>query len=201
MTHNSKLELGSLLGLFLLLLFLPVFAQAQNPYDTFKQFSATGVTSGKTGEHTMKIYRSGDKMRTDMATTGYMIIDMSEHTAYMVMNGMCMQMPKTADSEQNPFTQAQDATYERTPAGTDVVDGHPCKVENVTVTPRNGQPIKRKVWEAEDLKGFPIKSEMQTSKGTITMEYKDVSFSEPQASLFAHPENCRQMPSMPGGPH
>jgi outer membrane lipoprotein-sorting protein len=187
--------------LLLLLLSLPVFAQAQNPYETFKQFSATGVTSGKSGEHSMKIYRSGDKMRTDMQM-GYMIMDLGQQTGYMVMNGMCMQMPKIGEAQQNPFIQAQDATYERSPAGTDVVDGHPCKVENETVTPRNGKPIKRKIWEAEDLKGFPIKSEMQTSNGTaITVEYKDVSFDIPPASLFTHPENCRQMPSMPGGPH
>ena len=57
-----------------------------------------------------------------------------------------------------------------------------------------------KVWEAQDLKNFPIKIEMQTSRGPVTMEYKDVSFSDPDASLFSHPDNCRQMPAMPGAP-
>ena len=52
------------------------------------------------------------------------------------------------------------------------------------------------------VKGFPIKIEMQSSHGLVTMEYKDVSLNEPDASLFTHPENCRQMPTMPGGaPH
>jgi len=80
------------------------------------------------------------------------------------------------------------------------VDGHPCKVENLTVTQQNGQPTKMKVWEAQDLKGFPIKIESQTSRGPVTIEYKDISFSEPEASLFTHPDNCRQMPTMPA-PH
>jgi hypothetical protein len=54
-----------------------------------------------------------------------------------------------------------------------------------------------KVWEAQDLKGFPIKIEMQTSRGPMTVEYKDVSFSDSDASLFVH-DNCRQMPTTPG---
>ena len=183
-------------------------AQTQNPFDTNKQFSATVVmsgvpTKGQAGQAEMKIYRSGDKMRTDLpGGMGYMIMDMGQHANYMVMGtGMCMQLPASGQQQPNPFSQAQGATIERSPAGTDTVDGHACKVENVTVTAQNGQSTKMKVWEADDLKGFPIKVEMQTSHGPITVQYKDVSFSDPGASLFTHPSNCQQMPNMPGGPH
>jgi hypothetical protein len=31
----------------------------------------------------------------------------------------------------------------------------------------------------------------------MTIEYKNISFSEPDASLFTHPDNCPQMPTMP----
>ena len=54
---------------------------------------------------------------------------------------------------------------ERSSAGTDTVDGHPCKVENLTVTQQNGQPTKMKVWEAQDLKGFPIKINRKPAAG------------------------------------
>lgn len=145
----------------------------------------------------MKIYRLGDKMRTDIGSTGYSVTDLSQHTVYMVMgHGMCMQMAPRG--QQNPF--AEQGSVERTPAGTDTVDGHSCKVENVTVTPQNGTPTKMKVWEANDLQGFPVKVQMETSRGPVTVMYKDVSFDAPAASLFTHPDNCRQMPSMPGGP-
>jgi hypothetical protein len=200
-TNGRKIEFG--FGV----LFLAIAAQAQNPFDTFKQFSATVVMSGMPargheGQGDMKIYRSVDKMRMSMpGGAGYIITDLTQHTSYMVMgNGMCMQV--SPQGQQNPFAQAQNATVERSPAGTDTVDGHSCKVENLTVTPQNGQPTKMKVWEAEDLKSFPIKIETQTSRGPVTIEYKDVSFSEPQAPLFTHPENCRQMPMIPSGaPH
>jgi hypothetical protein len=188
-----------------MVLCLALTAQAQNPFESNRQFSATVVmsgmpTHGPAGQGDMKIYRSGDKMRMSMpGGAGYMVMDLSQHTSYMVMSaGMCMQMPSSGQ-QPNPFSQAQGATVERSSAGTDTVDGHACKVENLTVTPRNGQPTRMKVWEAEDLKGFPVKVEMQSSHGPITMQYKDVSLSEPDPSLFTHPDNCRQMPVMPGG--
>jgi hypothetical protein len=189
----------------LAVLCLSITALGQNPFETAKQFSATVVVSGaamqRTGDMSMKVYKSGDKMRTEMPNgMGAVIIDLSQHNFYMVMKTMCMQMP--AQSQSNPFAQAAGATIDRSPAGTDTVDGHACKVENLTVTPQNGKPVKMKVWEADDLKGFPVKVEMQSDKGPVTVLYKDISFDAPAPSLFTHPENCQQMPSMPGGmPH
>lgn len=175
-------------------------ARAQNPFDTVKAFSATFVVSGMSS----KIYRLGTKIRTTLpGGGGYALIDTAEHTSYMVMGGgMCMQM--TAQAQENPFAQAADTTVERSSAGADTVDGHPCKVENLTVTPhtgpRAGQSTKMKVWEAQDLHGFPIKVETQTSRGLMTIEYKDVRLAEPDPALFTHPENCRPMPTIPGIP-
>ncbi len=127
-----------------------------------------------------------------------MITDLAQGTTYMVMgNGMCMQT--TRQGEQNPFAAAENAQIERASAGSDTVDGHACRVENLTVTPQNGEPTKMKVWEAQDLKGFPVKVELQSSHGPVTVEYRNVSFNQPDASIFVHPENCRQMPMMPGG--
>jgi outer membrane lipoprotein-sorting protein len=188
--------------LALSLCFLGIAAYAQNPFDTHKQFSATMVMTESTmGSHApqgdMKIYRLGDKFRTNMGNTGYSVIDMGEHTMFMVMGqGMCMQMAPRGD--QNPFT--QQGSVERTPAGTDTVDGHACKVENVTITGKNGTTTKMKIWEAEDLQQFPVKVQVETSRGPMTMIYKDISFDAPAASLFTPPGNCRQMPSAPGGP-
>jgi hypothetical protein len=184
-------------------------ARAQNPFEAVKAFSATYVMSGMSsnthqGQIQTKIYRSGGKLRTDLpGGAGYSIIDTVERTSYMVMgSGMCMQM--TAKEQQNPFAQAPDVTVERSSAGTETVDGHACKVENVTITPhsgpRAGQATTMKVWEAQDLHGFPVKMELQTPRGLITTQYKDVSLTEPDASLFVHPDNCRQMPNLPGMP-
>ncbi len=186
-----------------------VSARAQNPFEAIETFSATMVMIGMPsnrhqGQGEAKIYRSGTKIRTDLpGGAGYTIIDISQRTSYMVMgNGMCMQM--TAKEQQNPFAQASDATIERSQAGTDTVDGRECKVENLTITPHSGphagQSTKMKVWEAQDLHGFPLKVEVQTDHGLITTAYKNVSLADPDASLFVHPDNCRQLPGMPGMP-
>jgi len=195
------------LAIGLVMLCVALTARAQNPFEAVKAFSATYVMSGTSGNAQQgqiqtKIYRSGSKLRTDLpGGAGYSIIDTSDRTTYMVMgSGMCMQM--TAKEQQNPFAQPPDVTVERSSAGTDTVDGHACKVENVTVTqhsgPHAGQATTMKVWEAQDLHGFPVKMEMQTARGVMTMQYKDISLAEPDASLFVHPDNCRQMPNFPG---
>jgi hypothetical protein len=197
--HNSR----QLIIALTVLSSFGIASQAQNPFDAQKQFSATMVTASmatapRAGQGEMKIYRSGDKLRTTMpGGMGYMITDLTQGTSYMVMNtGMCMQT--TASRQPNPFAETQNATIERVPAGADTVDGHSCKVENLTVIPKNGTPVEMKIWEANDLKGFPVRVEMNTGKGPVTVEYQDVSFDPPQASLFSHPANCRQMPTMPG---
>ena len=72
---------------------LAIAAQAQNPFDTFKQFSATIVMSpmpaGREGGG-VKVYRSGDKMRTSMpGGAGYMIMDLDQHTKSKKPHSCC----------------------------------------------------------------------------------------------------------------
>ncbi len=168
-------------------------ALAQSPFE-FQQFSTTMVMQqGQHPQMSMKMYRSGNLMRTDMPGGSYAITHTDTRTTYMVMGGHCMQMQ--APPRNDPFaTASEDAKVERSAAGSGTVDGHSCKIENVTVIPKNGKPTTMKVWEAQDLKGFPVKIEMQTEQGPATMLYRDVSFDKPAASVFEHPSNCMQMP-------
>jgi hypothetical protein len=186
-----------------------VTTHAQSPFDTPKAFSATvemsgAASPGPAGHGQMKIYRSGDRIRTDLpGGAGYTLIDVSQHTNFVVMGaGMCMQM--NSQAEETPLAHSPDATIDRAAVGTETVDGHVCKVENLTITPhsgpRAGQSSTMKVWEAQDLHGFPIKVETQTSRGAVSMQYKDISLATPDAALFAHPDNCRAMPAMPHMP-
>jgi hypothetical protein len=150
--------------------------------------------------NTLHIYRSGDKMRTDISQRGYFLSDLSQHVGYMVMGpSMCMEMPQSNPNHPNPF--GVTGKVQRTELGTDTVEGHPAKIEQITVESSNGKTVTMKAWEATDLHGFPVRIEMPTPQGTMRMEYKDISLSPPPASLFAAPAHCRQMPVMPGMPH
>jgi hypothetical protein len=76
----------------------------------------------------------------------------------------------------------------------ETVDGHACRVEHLTfVKPKTAQSIiKMKVWEADDLQGFPIKIEVnniQTGR-QYSITYTNVSLEPPDAKLFDHPTKC-----------
>jgi hypothetical protein len=176
-------------------------AQGQGAFPELN-FSATEVVTAPDGKTTsMKIYRLGDKMRTDMpGGKMHTLFFMRERKAYMVMPQMCMQMPQMANLRAQPLAATGSVT--RKDLGSAVVDGHPTKIVQITVTPAGGgKPMTMKTWEATDLKDFPIRIQTQTPKGPATIDYKDVNLSSPASSLFAVPQNCRTMPMMPGMPH
>jgi hypothetical protein len=106
----------------LTLLCLALTAQAQDPLDSFKQFSATMVMVG-VPEGNMKIYRSGNKVRVSVSgVAGYTIADLDHHTTYTVANnGACTQ--SAAQGHISPFAQDRNSVIQRSPAGTDTVDG------------------------------------------------------------------------------
>jgi hypothetical protein len=74
----------------------------------------------------------------------------------------------------------------------ETIDGHVCKIERATFASKEDRPIvvKMKLWEAEDLKGFPVKIEITSSTRTITVTYKDVNLDPPDPSLFKLPAKC-----------
>ena len=83
---------------------------------------------------------------------------------------------------------------EQTPAEQkETVDGHSCKVNNYIAKTKDGTiTIKIKLWEAEDLKGFPIKAEIEPqSRAKFTISYSDVSLEPPNPKLFEVPAMCR----------
>ncbi len=184
--------------------FFGTFALAQNPSPfSFTQFSATMSTAVRGRTITSKIARSGNKMRMEMPGANgkrYTIYLIDQQKAYMVMGpDMCMQTPPMGNMDSNPLATSAPGKVDVKVEGTGTMNGHPVKIEDVTVTPNNGdKPMSMKVWAATDLKDFPVRTEMQTSDGVVTTNYTDVSLATPADSLFAVPNNCRQMPSMPG---
>jgi hypothetical protein len=173
-------------------------AQGQGAFPQL-DFSATEVVTSPNGKATsMKIYRLGDKMRSDMpGGKMHTLMLMGEGKIYMIMPQMCMQMPP-----RGPEPLEETGTVVRKPVGSDTIDGHPTKIEEITVTPADGRnSVTMKAWEATDLKGLPVRVEMPSSRGTVRMEYKDVDLSPPPESLFTVPQGCRTMPMMPGMPH
>jgi outer membrane lipoprotein-sorting protein len=80
-----------------------------------------------------------------------------------------------------------DAKVEITKLGEETVDGHPCVKNKAVVTDNQGDKHEFTIWNATDLKNFPVKIEMNEQGNAITMSYSDISFSKPDASLFIPP--------------
>jgi hypothetical protein len=77
-------------------------------------------------------------------------------------------------------------TY-RSDLGKETIDGHPCLKKSVTVTGANFQGAKAIRWEATDMKGFPIKSEVRSGADTILVKFANVKLQRSGSSLFMIP--------------
>ena len=86
-------------------------------------------------------------------------------------------------------TAAADKTYklEKTPQGKETIDGHACQKNKVTLTDDKGETVEAVVWNATDLKDFPIQMQMDVDGGTVQMKFKDVKLAKPDAKQFEAP--------------
>ena len=62
-----------------------------------------------------------------------------------------------------------DFKVEMTEIGKETVDGHPCVKNKVVVTDKENKKHESTVWNATDLKNFPIKIQTQEQGGNATM--------------------------------
>jgi len=79
------------------------------------------------------------------------------------------------------------------------MDGHSCEIEDITVSsPVLANPQKMRFWEAEDLRGFPVKIEfvLPGGHGPI-IRYKNVVLGPQDPTLFIHPKSCQSLPQGP----
>jgi hypothetical protein len=175
-----------------------------NPFDAQQQFSAA-VSGGPLHWDKMKIYRSGNKFRADYAYENEIrISNLSKRDLSFIRPKDWVKQPKECgtmkmmDISSYPFFayMSSDFKVERAPADgeeKETIDGHSCKIENYTVKNKDGVTLisKVKMWKAEDLNGFPLRIELEPSKGRkTTLYYSDVSLEKPDSKLFEVPANC-----------
>lgn len=89
-----------------------------------------------------------------------------------------------------------DFKVETTELGKDTVDGHDCVKNKVTVTDKEGKQHESTVWNATDLKNFPVKIETTESGRTSTMLFKNISLAKPDAAIFEVPPNFTKYDNM-----
>ena len=79
-----------------------------------------------------------------------------------------------------------------TELGKETVDGHPCVKNKAVVTDDEGKTHESTVWNATDLKNFPVKIESAEQGVASTMLFKNIKLSKPEASLFETPSGYKK---------
>ncbi|HSY19142.1 MAG TPA: DUF4412 domain-containing protein [Candidatus Acidoferrales bacterium] len=106
--------------------------------------------------------------------------------AYVIYNGMQSYIETPLTDKADTAT-VEDFTAEVTELGKDTVDGHDCVKNKVVVSDKEGTKHESTVWNAKDLKNFPVKIEATEQGRTTVMSFKDVSFKKPDAGDFEAP--------------
>ena len=79
-------------------------------------------------------------------------------------------------------------TIEKTKLGKETIDGHACEKNNITLTDPKGNKQHAIVWNATDMKDFPLQMQIPGDDVTVIMKFKDVKIGKPDAGHFAAPE-------------
>jgi len=162
------------------------------PWD-FPDLAATQVLQANV-DIPMKVWRSGSSVRMERSaawSTLYTPSKIYNLTSYPDGSHQCVVMrPEQVKMLPSPLELLNGTKVERTPAGTEVVEGHPCKVEKVVVTRPDGKIIESTVWEAQDLKGVPVKIDTQIPAHHYTAVYRDIVLGTPDKGLFTPPDKC-----------
>ncbi len=166
------------------------------PLDAFTEFSAIMTGSFVLDDPAeLHIYRSKNLMRVEGSEgVGYYLTDLKAQSTIHVWDDGC-----AADNHVHlrsaPWAAATRPGYkvETVTGGKETMDGHACQIEDVTISgPDLQKPLKLRLWEADDLKGFPIRIDSIRANGhNRTLRYKNVVLGPQDRTLFLHPKSCQ----------
>ncbi len=97
-----------------------------------------------------------------------------------------------------PFSENEkkEEKVEFTDVGKETLDGHPCLKKKLTTTDSKGRPQEMFVWQATDLKNFPIQMELPQRSNKLVVKFQPPKLETPDAALFALPAGYTKYDSM-----
>ncbi len=113
---------------------------------------------------------------------------------YLVYPGLQSYVENSSAGEKTGTNDAFKVTI--TEVGKETLDGHPCVESKVLVISDQGATNEFTVWNATDLKKFPVKI-FRVEHGTeVTMLFKNVALTKPAASAFEVPAGYTRYDNM-----
>jgi hypothetical protein len=84
---------------------------------------------------------------------------------------------------------------EKVKIGRETIDGHPCDKYRVTVTYKDGKSQEGFIWNARDLGGMTIRSEVENKDFKMTTDLKNIVLKSSPASVFEIPQGYTEAKS------
>lgn len=108
-----------------------------------------------------------------------------EKVVYMIYPGL----KAYAETKVNSDTAKSNADYDvqLDELGKEDVEGHECVKNKATIKDKDGKTTEFTVWNATDLKKFPVKIETSQQGMDVTLLFKNVKFDKPDAKQFKAP--------------
>lgn len=103
-----------------------------------------------------------------------------------------VEIPKRGSSK----TTAKDFKAETTKLGEEKVEGHDCVKNKMVITGPDGTPHESTVWNAHDLKNFPVKIQSSERGSTVEMVFKNVKLEKPDTAQFEPPSGFKKYDDM-----
>src|ERR1700744_506235 len=116
------------------------------------------------------------------------------NVSYLIYPGMKSYLEHA--SEDSASTNLNDFKMDVTAIGKETLAGHDCVKNKVVVTEKDGTTHESTVWNATDLKKFPVQIESNEQGRKNIMTFTGVSFAKPDASSFAAPAGYAKYDNM-----
>jgi len=114
---------------------------------------------------------------------------------YLVYPGL-NSYAQMAERDPSASVSPDDLKIETEKIAAETVDGHDCVKNKVTVTDKEGGKHVSTVWNAADLKGFPVKIVTSEGGNNATLLFKNISLTKPAAGSFEPPAGLTKYDDM-----
>jgi hypothetical protein len=159
------------------------------------------------GGMSMPMAKMGNKTRseTGMLQGLYTVHDGGAKKTIMISPSSKAYFEQGLETKKTPSVYDQDVVMDKKKIGSETIDGHPCIKSEMTFYHKDtpNQKYRGTVWEAQDLGGLPIRTEMIVPEmkkaggdGKMVMELKDIKVGAATAAMFEVPKDYKKVNSM-----
>jgi len=119
------------------------------------------------------------------------VIRPDKKATYIIFPGMQSYVNMALPKEELE-TYRKKPKIEKTALGKEALDGHPCVKNKVVITDYQGRKQEVTVWNATDLKDFPVQIETQEGDDKVTIRYRQIRLAKPDARQFEPPTGFKE---------